>query len=58
MEIKVLKDILGETYNGTLCSDMYSAYKAFHKGVRQFCWAHIIRLIFDSSSTAQNVKSN
>jgi len=22
---------------------MYSAYKAFHKGIRQFCWAHIIR---------------
>lgn len=40
---KVLKDILGEVFNGTLCSDMYSAYKAFHKGVRQFCWAHIIR---------------
>jgi len=42
---KVLKDILGEVYKGTLCSDMYSAYKAFHKGIRQFCWAHIIRKI-------------
>ncbi len=41
----VLKDILGEIFNGTLCSDMYSAYKAFHKGIRQFCWAHIIRNI-------------
>ncbi len=40
---KVLKDILGEVFNGTLCSDMYSAYKAYHKGIRQFCWAHIIR---------------
>jgi len=40
---KVLKDILGETYNGILCSDRYSAYKAFHNGLRQFCWAHIIR---------------
>jgi transposase len=40
---KVLKEILGEVYNGTLCADMYSAYKAFHKGGRQFCWAHIIR---------------
>ncbi len=40
---KVLRDILGEIFNGVLCSDMYSAYKAFHEGVRQFCWAHIIR---------------
>ena len=40
---KVLKEILGDEYKGILCSDMYSAYKAYHKGVRQFCWAHIIR---------------
>lgn len=42
---KVLKEILGDEYRGILCSDMYSAYKKFHKGVRQFCWAHIIRAI-------------
>jgi transposase len=42
---KVLKDILGDEYKGTLCSDMFSAYKAYHKGIRQFCWAHIIRSI-------------
>jgi transposase len=42
---KVLKDILGAEYKGILCSDMYSAYKAFHNGARQFCWAHIIRAI-------------
>ena len=40
---KVLREILGDEYKGILCSDMYSAYKAFHNGVRQFCWAHIIR---------------
>ena len=40
---KVLKEILGDEYQGVLCSDMYSAYKKFHNGVRQFCWAHIIR---------------
>jgi transposase len=40
---KVLKEILGDEYRGVLCSDMYSAYKKFHKGVRQFCWDHIIR---------------
>jgi transposase len=40
---KVLVEILGEEYRGILCSDMYSAYKKYHKGIRQFCWAHIIR---------------
>jgi hypothetical protein len=33
---KVLKDILGESYNGILCSDMYPAYKAFHNGMIAF----------------------
>jgi transposase len=42
---KVLREILGDVYKGILCSDMYSAYKAFHDGVRQFCWSHIIRAI-------------
>jgi transposase len=42
---KVLKEILGAEYTGVLCSDMYSAYKAFHHGVRQFCWAHLIRAV-------------
>jgi transposase len=42
---KVLKEMLGEVYKGILCSDMYSAYKAYHHGIRQFCWAHIIRTI-------------
>ncbi len=42
---KVLREILGDAYRGILCSDMYSAYKAFHNGVRQFCWSHIIRAI-------------
>jgi transposase len=42
---KVLRAILGDVYKGILCSDMYSAYKAFHEGLRQFCWSHIIRAI-------------
>ena len=42
---KVLREVLGETFQGTLCSDMYSAYKAYHKGERQYCWSHIIRSI-------------
>jgi transposase len=42
---KVLKALLGEVYNGILCSDMLAVYGAFHKGLRQLCWAHIIRHI-------------
>jgi transposase len=42
---KVLKAVLGDIFSGILCSDMYGAYNAYHKGVRQVCWAHIIRTI-------------
>ena len=40
---RVLRETLGQTYSGIVCSDMFSAYNAYHKGVRQICWAHIIR---------------
>ena len=41
---KVIKTTLGESYNGILCSDDFSAYSAYHKnGIRQLCWAHLIR---------------
>jgi transposase len=42
---KVIKGILGAVFGGILCSDRYSAYGAYHKGLRQVCWAHIIREI-------------
>ena len=42
---KVLKEILGEVFHGILCSDRLGAYGSYHKGVRQVCWAHIIREI-------------
>ena len=42
---KVLKEVLGESFSGVLCSDMFSAYKTYHKGLRQYCWAHIIRTL-------------
>jgi transposase len=42
---KVLKALLGEVYEGIICSDMLAVYGAFHKGLRQLCWAHIIRHI-------------
>ncbi len=40
---KVLKEVLGDIFNGILCSDRLGAYGRYHKGLRQVCWAHIIR---------------
>ena len=41
---KVLRSILGETFQGVITSDDHSAYSCYHKnGVRQLCWSHIIR---------------
>jgi len=40
---KVLKEVIGAVYSGILCSDRFSAYNAYHKGLRQVCWAHILR---------------
>jgi len=41
----VLKGVLGDIFGGILCSDRFSAYGRYHKGLRQICWAHIIREI-------------
>jgi transposase len=41
---KVLRSVLGDVFNGVITSDDHSAYSSYHKkGVRQLCWAHIIR---------------
>ena len=44
---KVLKQILGEKFNGIIICDRFSAYIKYQKdrivGQLQFCWAHIIR---------------
>lgn len=42
---QVLKGVLGDIFNGILCSDRFPAYGSYHKGLRQVCWAHIIREI-------------
>lgn len=39
----VLTDIFGTIYNGILCVDRWGAYTKFHKGLIQFCWAHLKR---------------
>jgi len=41
---KVLKEVLGASFDGIISSDDHSAYSSYHKnGIRQLCWAHIIR---------------
>jgi transposase len=41
---KILKAVLGESFSGIITSDDHSAYHKYHKkGIRQLCWAHIIR---------------
>lgn len=40
---KTVAEMLGESFGGVLCCDRLSAYLKAHKGVFQFCWAHLIR---------------
>lgn len=40
---QVLKEVLGEVYKGILCVDRWGAYTKYHKGIIQFCWAHLKR---------------
>jgi transposase len=40
---KTVTEMLGETFGGVLCCDRFGAYLKAHKGVFQFCWAHLIR---------------
>jgi transposase len=42
---EVLVQLLGEVFNGILCSDRCASYLKYHKGEGQFCWAHFKRNI-------------
>ena len=39
----VLTSVLGQAFPGIITSDDASAYNCYHKGIRQLCWAHLIR---------------
>lgn len=39
----VIKDILGSTFSGILCTDRWSAYAWMAAVLRQVCWSHLIR---------------
>jgi len=40
---EVLKQVLGDTFEGAITSDFYSAYVKFANAKQQFCLAHLIR---------------
>ena len=40
---KVLEEVLGQTYHGTIISDFFSAYVKYANRLQQFCLAHLIR---------------
>ncbi len=40
---QVLIHLLGTVFPGILCSDRFGAYRKYHKGRAQFCWAHLKR---------------
>jgi len=45
---KVLDEVLGKDFLGSISSDFYSAYRKYTKDTKrlvQFCWAHLIREI-------------
>ena len=55
---KVLKEILGETYDGTIVSDFFGAYVKYANKLQQFCLAHLIRDIkFLTTLPNQNDKT-
>ena len=39
----VLKETIGNVFDGILCVDRWGAYTKYHKGLIQFCWAHLKR---------------
>jgi hypothetical protein len=51
---EVLVALLGEIFEGILCSDRYAGYTAYHKGEAQFCWAHFKRNILGVQEIAKS----
>lgn len=42
---EVLVELLGKAFAGILCSDRCPTYLSYHKGLAQFCWAHLQRTL-------------
>jgi len=43
--VEVLVQLLGKAFAGILCSDRYPTYLSYHRGLAQFCWAHLQRTL-------------
>jgi len=55
---KVLEQILGPAFDGILGSDRFSAYIKYHKGILQFCWAHLKRDLFGVEQLGKTTDSD
>ena len=56
--VAVLVELLGKAFAGILCSDRCPTYLSYHRGLAQFCWAHLQRTlkgIGEFASTADAV---
>lgn len=56
--VEVLVELLGKAFAGILCSDRCPTYLSYHRGLAQFCWAHLQRTlkgIGEFASTADAV---
>ena len=56
--VEVLVELLGAAFAGILCSDRCPTYLSYHRGLAQFCWAHLQRTlkgIGEFASTADAV---
>lgn len=56
--VEVLVELLGDAFAGILCSDRCPTYLSYHRGLAQFCWAHLQRTlkgIGEFASTADAV---
>jgi len=43
--VEVLIQLLGQAFAGILCSDRCPTYLSYHRGLAQFCWAHLQRTL-------------
>ena len=50
---EVLVRLLGEVFQGILCSDRFVGYEKYHKGAAQYCWAHFKRNILGAQQLAK-----
>jgi hypothetical protein len=43
--VEVLVELPGEAFSGILCSDRCPTCLSYHRGLAQFCWAHLQRTL-------------